>query len=68
MELSLLHQLDEQILFHSLEDVFIRDEVHSLDTQDYSIAAGGEAVEFVFKPTVLIEQNTPRGTKSDGGY
>ena len=49
MKLSLLYQLDEQILFHSLEDFFIRDEVHSLNTQDYSIAAGGEAVEFVFK-------------------
>ena len=49
MKLSLLNQLDEQILFHCLEDFFIRDEIHSLDTQDYSIAAGGEAVEFVFK-------------------
>ena len=49
MKLSLLHQLDEQILFHPLEDVFIRDEVHSLNTQDYSKAAGGEALEFVFK-------------------
>ena len=49
MGLSLLYQLDEQIWFHSLEDFFIRDEVHSLDTKDYSITAGGEAVEFVFK-------------------
>ena len=49
MELSLLYQLDKQILFHSLEDFFNRDEVYSLDTQDYSIAADGEAVEFVFK-------------------
>ena len=49
MKLSLLHQLDEQILFHSLEDFLIRDEVYSLKTQNYSIAAGGEAVEFVFK-------------------
>ena len=49
MKLSLLNQLDEQILFHSLEDFFIRDEVHFLNTQDYSIAAGGEAVEFVVK-------------------
>ena len=36
-------------MFHSLEYLFIRDEVHSLNTQDYSIAAGGKAVEFVFK-------------------
>ena len=48
MKLSLLNQLDEQILFHSLEYFFIRDEVHSLNTQDYSIAAGGEAVELFF--------------------
>ena len=49
MELLLLNQLDEQILFHSLEDLFIRDEVHSLDIPDFSIAAGDEAAEFVFK-------------------
>ena len=49
MKLSLFNQLDEQILFPSLEDFFIRDEVYSLDTQEYSIAARGEAVEFVFK-------------------
>ena len=49
MKLSLLNQLDEQILFHSVEDFFIRDKIHFLDTQDYSIAAGGEAVEFFFK-------------------
>ena len=49
MKLSLMNQLDEQILFHSLKDFFIRDEVHSLNTRDYSTAAGGEAVEFVLK-------------------
>ena len=43
MMLSLLNQLDEEILFYSLEDFFILDEVHFLDTQDYSIVAGGEA-------------------------
>ena len=37
VELSLLYQLNEQILFHSLEDFFIRDEVHSLDTQAPSL-------------------------------
>ena len=53
MELSLLDQPDELVLFHSLEDFFVPDEVQSLDTQDYSVAAGGEAVEFVFKLLVL---------------
>ena len=30
VKLSLLDQLNEQILFHSIEDFFIRDEVHSI--------------------------------------
>ena len=49
MQLSLLHQLHEQVLFHTPKDFFVRDEVQSLDIQDYSIPAGGQAAEVVFK-------------------
>ena len=59
MKLSLLNQLDEQILFHCLEDFFIRDEIHSLNTQDYSIAAGGEALSLSSSFLVNVHPSHP---------
>ena len=55
-----MYQLDEQVLFHSLKDYFVRDEFQSLDTQDYSTAGGGEAVEncnlITYLTTTLVNE------------